>query len=369
MADTPREGLDFFGVVAHLLGDGRLSPSSDVGVEAQQPEGRECEQGGDDEGGQPRVAAHPLAQLVEKTRSAGGNWLAGQEPPQIFGQCAGRVVAPVLVLLEALENDGLEIDGNRSVEAVRRNRVALDDPGDDLGIGPGVRALAGQKPIESGAQAIDVGAPVEPGCFATHLFGRAERRCAEHHAGDGQIVERVDLAGNPEIHHVGVPAPVELALHQHVGGFDVAVDESRLVRRVQAIRHVDHDGHLVAQSEEIGDLLDGAARDVLHGDVGKTVHLANLVDLAEVFVVDLGLDPGLANKALDLFWIVAAQELQGHVPAETWVASLEDVAHASPTDELDELVAIPVGDRKDFEGVAAVGICGAVGIVLLRRLR
>jgi len=167
-----------------------------------------------------------------------------------------------------------------------------------------------------GTQPVDVGSPVKLGGFAPHLLWCAEGRRAEDHPGYRELVGRVHLASDSEIDHVGVPASVGVAFDQDVGRLDVAVDETGLMGGVQRIGHIDHDGRLLAQIGEIGDLLDRTAGDVLHGDVGVPLDLSDLVHRAQVLVVHLGLNLSLAGKSSDLLGIVPAKKFERHVAAE-----------------------------------------------------
>jgi len=81
------------------------------------------------------------------------------------------------------------------------------------------------------------------------------------------------------------------------------------------------------------------------------VDIADLVHLAHVVVVDSSLDLGLAGKTVRNFGRVSAEELDRNEPAETRIARLPDIAHATTSDEAEELVAVPVSDRWHIERI------------------
>ena len=61
----------------------------------------------------------PLAQPIPEARDARLDRVAVEEPLQILGQGARRVVAGRAVLLQTLEGDGLEIRGDVPVQRAR----------------------------------------------------------------------------------------------------------------------------------------------------------------------------------------------------------------------------------------------------------
>ena len=351
----PGHAFDLLGLFGQVLRDDGLAPSTEVRAQAPQTERSEGEDDGDRRGDQPRVLANLLTQLVEQTGSPGLDGFVVEESAKVFGGLAGGGVAAVLLLLEALENDGLEVHRDRTIDAMRWDRVPLGDAGHDFGIPTGIGALPGQEPVQRRAQPVDVSPPVKLGGFAPHLLRCAECRCAEDHPGYRELVGCIHLASNSEIDHVGVPASVGVAFDEDVGGLDVAVDETGLVGGVQRVGHIDHDRRLLTHIREIGDLLDRTTGDVLHGDVGVPLDLADLVHRTQILVVHLCLNLGLAGKTSDLLGVVPTQKLERHVAAEARVAGFEHVAHPAAPNELHELVAIPIGDREDLEWVVGDG--------------
>jgi hypothetical protein len=83
----------------------------------------------------------------------------------------------------------------------------------------------------------------------------------------------------------------------------------------------------------------------LERDVGPTFDLADLVDPADIRVVDAGLRAGLAQKSQHQIWIGAADELDRDRAIEPAVARPVDHAHAALAEQLEHLVAVPVRGR------------------------
>src|SRR5436190_828919 len=68
--------------------------------------------------------------------------------------------------------------------------------------------------------------------------------------------------------------------------------------------------HALLDRQGVAQLGEAAPLDVLHGDVRPAVDLADLVDLADVGMLDARLGARLAQEALGLLRIVAVQELE-----------------------------------------------------------
>ncbi len=90
--------------------------------------------------------------------------------------------------------------------------------------------------------------------------------------------------------------------------------------------------HLLFEGQLARGGIEGTAVDVLHGDEGPAVLVADLVDLAHRRVVDPRLGARLAKQPLDQDRVVVAQVLEGDVALEIRVPGLEDLAHAAGAD-------------------------------------
>ena len=150
------------------------------------------------------------------------------------------------------------------------------------------------------------------------------------------------LLRQPEIQHLGLVA----VGHKNIGGLDVAVNNALGVRRFERVR--DLDGQLHQHIHLEGTLADALLKRLplqqLHGDEIPAVGLSDLVDRADVRVIQGRGGPGLALEALQrrrVFLQLSGQKLQSHVPAEVEVLGLVHHAHATAAELVQDAV---VGD-------------------------
>ena len=148
----------------------------------------------------------------------------------------------------------------------------------------------------------------------------------------------------PEIENLGVPALGD----EDVGGLDVAVDDAFGVGGVERV------GDLDAERSEPSSISSGLpaircfsvcpSRN-FHGDEGSPIVLVNLVDRADVRMVQSGRSLGFPLETAESLRVVGefvGQELQGDVATELEVLRLVDHTHAPAADPLEDAV---VGDR------------------------
>jgi hypothetical protein len=108
------------------------------------------------------------------------------------------------------------------------------------------------------------------------------------------------LLGQTEVGKVGVVGDLFRAGgEQDVGWLDIAMDEARLVGRIEGARHLaDDPRHTTCREGPFApERFQVAARYVAHRDVELTVRLAGLVDRDDVGVVKRRRDPGLRDEA------------------------------------------------------------------------
>ena len=146
---------------------------------------------------------------------------------------------------------------------------------------------------------------------------------------------------------------------ENVGGLDVEVDESLGVGGVEGI------GDLGCQNEQgvefdglAGDaVLQGRAIEVLHGDEGAAVVLSDVVNGADVGMIERGGGLGFALKTgepLGIAGDIFGQEFQGDKAMEAGVFGFVNHAHASAAEFLEDAVVRDglVDHRRTGVGVA-----------------
>ena len=192
--------------------------------------------------------------------------------------------------------------GDHRVELLRRGGRGSRDRGRVLGqvrpqlrlvVVVGVRRAAGQRVEEQAAEAVDVGAGVDP--LAADLLRRDEVQRPDPVAGLRRALGDLALR-EAEVREVGVVVLAE----QDVGGLDVAVDEPRGVRGVQRGRDLADDAGGAPGRERAlapDERPEVVAGHVAHRDVGDAALLARVVDRDDVGVVDRRRDLRLAQEA------------------------------------------------------------------------
>ena len=264
-----------------------------------------------------------------------------------------RGLVPVSgVLLERLHDDALELLGDLRVVVARRPRAEVEDGVVDE---PRGRALERQVPaghlVEHDAQREDVGPAVDG--FAAHLLGRH----VDHRAGGGASRGHLSRVGldlavgqrlgreelrDSEVEDLGVTA----ARDDDVRGLDVAVDDLLVVRGLERVGELDGEVERIVQGKGAlpNPRLEGLALDVLHGDERLAVALADLVDLADVGVIERSGGARFAKEPLASVVVLLerfGQELDRHLAPEHGVLRQKDAAHAAPAERLDELELLP----------------------------
>ena len=216
------------------------------------------------------------------------------------------------------------------------------------------RKRAGGHLVKNDAEREQVGARVQ--FLAAHLFGRHVGDRAEGRSRAGEMLliggERLGFAaaiwldenrasnfGQSEVENLGVAA----SGHEDVGGLDVAMHDALGVRRIERV------GDLNAKVEEgVGfqgparhAVLEGLAVEQFHDDEALALMLANLVNGADVGMVERGRGAGFAAETLDRLRVLGnlvGQKLQGDKAAQGDVLGLIDDPHAAAAQLLEDAV-------------------------------
>ena len=141
----------------------------------------------------------------------------------------------------------------------------------------------------------------------------------------------------------------------HVARLQVPVDDALPVGGGQGVGDLGRHGQRLLERqrsllEAVGERL---AREVLHHQEGRTVVLADVVERADVRVVQAG--DGLrfaleAGAAVRVGADLGREDLDGDGAVEAGVAGLVDLAHAAGADGGEDLVRAEAGTRREGHG-------------------
>jgi hypothetical protein len=282
------------------------------------------------------VFARALPQAHCHRARARPDRVAVQETLEILRERLGRLVPRVRGLLEALEDDGLEIERNARLDGARRGRGLLPHhPEEGAYLGRREWSAVCQHVVEGRSEPVDIGPPVQE-ALPAGLFRRHERGCALHAVG-GSRPGFTQLSCDPEVGDVRFPRPVLAALDEHVAGLHVPVDDAEPVRFVDRERHLLNDADLLLQRERRAHLVERVAVHVTHHDERDVVGHAGLEHLAYVRVEDAGLRARLLQEAAPRARVAFEEQLHRDGAPQADVARAVHGAHASPSEELEIL--------------------------------
>jgi hypothetical protein len=136
--------------------------------------------------------------------------------------------------------------------------------------------------------------------------------------------------GQPKVQNLGMTSPRD----KNVGRLDVTMHDAFRMRRVECVRHFDAQCQQCFQFHgAAGDrMLQRLTLQILHGDEGLPALLIDLVDCADVGMVQCGSGLRLALEATERLRVLGhfvRQELQGDEAAKFNVLGFVDHAHAA----------------------------------------
>ena len=156
---------------------------------------------------------------------------------------------------------------------------------------------------------------------------------------------------------------------EDVGGFDVAVDDAGAMGGVERVGDFDADFEKAFEFERAAgdDVLESGAVEKFHGDEGAAVVFADVVDRADVGMVQGGGGAGFALEAIERLWIVreiVGEKFESDEAAEAGVFGFVDDAHSAAAEFFDDAVMGDgladegggVGHWRRFYGVRARGV-------------
>ena len=158
-------------------------------------------------------------------------------------------------------------------------------------------------------------------------------------AGDRRIGRARGNFCQAEVENLGVSALGD----ENVGGLDVAMDNAFAVRGVERVGDFDGQAEQDIHFERTaGDaVLQGQAIQILHGDEGLAILFADVVNGADVGMVERGSRLGLAAKALERLAVLGhifGEKLQGDEAIEASVFGFVNDTHAATTQLFDDAV-------------------------------
>ena len=159
----------------------------------------------------------------------------------------------------------------------------------------------------------------------------------------GVFAHRGGELGEPEIENLGRAAVDQ----KNVGGLDVAVDDAFGVRRIKAAGNLNADLQQFCQLDAaLGDaVLESLALQQLHGDEGTAFEFADVVNRADVRMVQRRCGARLAVESLDGRGIVRrllGEKFERDAAPQARVAGAVDHAHSAAAQWFQAAV---VGDR------------------------
>ena len=147
------------------------------------------------------------------------------------------------------------------------------------------------------------------------------------------------MLGETEIENFGVAAISD----EDVGGLDVAMNDAFRVGGVERVGDLDAEIEEQFQIEgaAVDAMLQGFAIEAFHCDVGVTVGFADIVNRADVGMIERGGSAGFAAEAFErlrVFSEIVGKKFQGDVAAEVCVFGFVNDAHSAAAEPFDDAV-------------------------------
>jgi hypothetical protein len=197
------------------------------------------------------------------------------------------------------------------------------------------RHAPGHHLIEYYPGGIQIGARVDR--LSKRLLWRHIGRCADDQARHRQALPIVHKLGDAEI---GQHRPVRRR-HQHVGGFDVAMDHTTRMGIIQRSQQAPYQPQRLSRRhgrpKPVAEC--GAPFDIVRREVEQAILLAIVIDRQNVMVLQLGDRAGLTLETrLELRIGVIVHDLDGDKAIQRGLVGFVDRGHAAATDDLDQMI-------------------------------
>ena len=199
--------------------------------------------GGPHHAGKQAMAFHPLFHPPRTRQRPRGNGLAIQIVIQVITHGLGRVVAIRRILLQRLEDDDVQIQGQVWHQRARPWGFSFRGLAQDVqGLIAFERRPATDELKAGNTQRVDIRAAVQG--LSSRLFGAHVLRGSNRLARLGQS-RAFGHPGQSKIQHQRLPFPFGSLFNHHVARFQVPVDDAQPMRRVDALAHLRHDPHFL----------------------------------------------------------------------------------------------------------------------------
>ena len=246
--------------------------------------------------------------------------------------------------------------GKIGIEANGRYGSAVQDGFEDDAAGVSAKGKRARRHfVEDDAEGEEVAASVE--IFAADLFGRHVGDGAERAAWAGEMFFPRTLrcrgvgngvaadgsgAGNfgeAEVENFRVAALGD----EDVGGLDIAVNDAGVVSGVEGVGAVDADFEEAFEFERVrgDDVLERGAVEKFHGDEGAAVVFADVVDGADVGMVQRGGGTRFTFESFERLRVVGeivGEKFESDEAAEARVFGFVDDAHSATAEFFDDAV-------------------------------
>ena len=265
----------------------------------------------------------------------------GAVSAQRLGQVPGPFRPLFGVLLQALEDDRLELLAHVGAEGPHRLRQLVDDAIQDGLHLARKRRLAREALVEHRPERVCIGPSVE--APRRDLLGAEVRDRPDERAGLREAV----LGGREreaEVHHAGADVAAVLAGRHDVLGLDVSVDDPSGMAVVERLGDLGPDIEDVAHAQGAfaQERAQVRARQDGHDEKQSPFIPAEVVDGDDAGVVHLGDDLGFPLEALlgVLRQVAGRDELDGHLAVQDGILRAIDDAHPAAPQLGEDLVTV-----------------------------
>ena len=278
------------------------------------------------------------------------------EPLQVGAHLRSFLIAQPRLFFERTGDDPIELRRKRGIQAQRRDGIAIENRLENhSGRFAAEWPAAGGHFIKDHAEREKVAAHVD--VFAARLLGRhvgdgahrsvrtRETFPANARCGSGGRAHRFAHAGLPigwlretKIQNLGTALREE-----NIGGLDVAMHDAFRMSSVESAGHLHRDVEQFVHRHRlaIDAMPQRLAFEQLHDDERTGVLLVNLMNGADVGIVQRGCGAGFALKSLESLGVLGqfvGKEFQSDIAAEAQILGLIDNTHPAATELLNDPV-------------------------------